>query len=85
MSLIELGIWERMALQGEMRLVIWDVQHGACAMVQHILGQYAGRLAMIDSGPADDDKGGAGLFQMPSSSCLLLHVGAGLKLTRWTG
>jgi len=43
-----------MALQGEMRLVIWDVQHGACAMVQHILGQYAGRLAMIDSGSADD-------------------------------
>jgi beta-lactamase superfamily II metal-dependent hydrolase len=43
-----------MALQGEMRLVIWDVQHGACAMVQHILGQHAGRLAMIDSGSADD-------------------------------
>ena len=36
-----------MALQGEMRLVIWDVQHGACAMVQHILGQYAGRLAAL--------------------------------------
>lgn len=43
-----------MVLQGEMRLVIWDVQHGACAMVQHVLGQYAGRLAMIDSGSADD-------------------------------
>ncbi len=43
-----------MALQGEMRLVIWDVQHGACAMVQHILDQYVGRLAMIDSGSADD-------------------------------
>lgn len=42
-----------MALQGEMRLVIWDVQHGACAMVQHV-NQYAGRLAMIDSGSADD-------------------------------
>lgn len=41
------------ALQGEMRLVIWDVQHGACAMMQHV-GQYAGRLAMIDSGSADD-------------------------------
>ncbi len=43
-----------MALQGEMRLVIWDVQHGACAMVQHVNGQNAGRLAMIDSGSADD-------------------------------
>ena len=43
-----------MALQGEMRLVIWDVQHGACAMVQHVLGQDGGRLAMIDSGSADD-------------------------------
>jgi len=43
-----------MTIQGEMRIVIWDVQHGACAMVQHVLGQYAGRLAMIDSGSADD-------------------------------
>lgn len=43
-----------MVLQGEMRIVIWDVQHGACAMVQHVLDQYAGRLAMIDSGSADD-------------------------------
>lgn len=42
-----------MTLQGEMRLVIWDVQHGACAMVQHI-GQYLGRLAMVDSGSTDD-------------------------------
>lgn len=33
-----------------MRLVVWDVEHGACAMVQHVNGQHAGRLAMIDSG-----------------------------------
>ena len=43
-----------MALHGEMRLIIWDVEHGACAMVQHVLGQYAGRLAMIDSGCTDE-------------------------------
>lgn len=43
-----------MTLQGEMRLRIWDVQHGSCAMVQHVNGQYGGRLAMIDSGSADD-------------------------------
>lgn len=43
-----------MALQGEMRLRIWDVQHGACAMVQHVLGEHGGRLAMIDSGSADE-------------------------------
>ena len=43
-----------MALQGEMLLVIWDVQHGACAMVQHVLGQKPGRLTMIDCGSADD-------------------------------
>lgn len=39
-----------MGLQGEMRLRIWDVQHGACAMLQHVMGQFGGRLAMIDSG-----------------------------------
>ncbi|MEX2125985.1 MAG: hypothetical protein WD795_18995 [Woeseia sp.] len=39
-----------MALQGEMRLVIWDVEHGACAMLQHVNGTYGGKLAMIDSG-----------------------------------
>lgn len=33
-----------------MRIVVWDVEHGACAMVQHVLGQVGGRLAMIDSG-----------------------------------
>ncbi|MEQ8485884.1 MAG: hypothetical protein RIB46_16110 [Pseudomonadales bacterium] len=39
-----------MALQGEMLLRIWDVEHGACAMLHHQLNGYAGRLAMIDSG-----------------------------------
>lgn len=47
-----------MTPQGEMRLTIWDVQHGACAMVQHVTqtlrGAVGGRLAMIDSGSADD-------------------------------
>jgi len=37
-----------------MRLRIWDVEHGACAMLQHINGQLGGRLAMIDSGCTDD-------------------------------
>lgn len=39
---------------GEMRIRIWDVEHGACAMVQHVirngLREHGGRLAMIDSG-----------------------------------
>lgn len=39
-----------MALQGEMRLQIFDVEHGACAILCHHLDSYAGRLAMIDSG-----------------------------------
>lgn len=43
-----------MALQGEMILRVWDVEHGACAMVQHVKGQYGGKLAMIDSGSTDD-------------------------------
>lgn len=33
-----------------MRLRIWDVEHGSCAMLHHQMGEYAGRLAMIDSG-----------------------------------
>ncbi|WP_233518912.1 MBL fold metallo-hydrolase [Paraburkholderia xenovorans] len=37
-----------------MRIRIWDVEHGACAMIQHViqtgLGAQGGRLAMIDSG-----------------------------------
>lgn len=43
-----------MALQGEMTLRVWDVEHGACAMVQHVMGQHNGKLAMIDSGSTDD-------------------------------
>jgi len=39
-----------MALHGEMLLCIWNVEHGACAMLHHHLNGYAGRLAMIDSG-----------------------------------
>ena len=41
-------------MPGEMRVRIWDVEHGACAMVQHVirtgLREHGGRLAMIDSG-----------------------------------
>jgi len=33
-----------------MRLRVWDVEHGACAMLQHVNGLVGGRLAMIDSG-----------------------------------
>ena len=36
-----------------MVLRIWDVEHGACAMLQHQIGDYGGRLAMIDSGRTD--------------------------------
>lgn len=43
-----------MAVQGEMHLRIWDVQHGACAMLWHRQNGSAGKLAMIDSGNADD-------------------------------
>lgn len=39
---------------GLMRIRVWDVEHGACAMLQHITpgrgGDFGGRLAMIDSG-----------------------------------
>lgn len=38
---------------GEMVLRIWDVEHGACAMLHHSIDNYHGRLAMIDSGSAD--------------------------------
>jgi len=41
-----------------MRVVIWDVEHGACAMIQHVTQtpqrEVGGRLAMIDSGSARD-------------------------------
>jgi hypothetical protein len=40
----------QMTLHGQMVLKIWDVEHGACAMLQHQIGNYFGRLAMIDSG-----------------------------------
>jgi len=35
---------------GSLRLRIWDVEHGACAMLHHVQNGIAGRLAMIDSG-----------------------------------
>lgn len=37
-------------MPGTMALRIWDVEHGACAMLHHTLNGVAGRLAMIDSG-----------------------------------
>ncbi len=37
-----------------MRVVVWDVAHGACAMLQYQNGTSYGRLAMIDSGRTDD-------------------------------
>jgi beta-lactamase superfamily II metal-dependent hydrolase len=44
-------------MPGEMRIRVWDVEHGACAMIQHVGftlgGQVGGRLAMIDSGSSD--------------------------------
>lgn len=43
-----------MALQGEMILRIWDVEHGACAMLHHLFNGVVGRLAMIDSGDTAD-------------------------------
>lgn len=49
--MIEMG--RAMALQGEMILRVWDVEHGACAMMQHVIGQYGSKIAMIDSGSAD--------------------------------
>lgn len=42
-----------MSLQGEMRLQIFDVEHGACAILCHHMNGYAGRLGMIDSGHSD--------------------------------
>lgn len=42
-------------MAGSMRIMVWDVEHGCCAMVQHvskagIAHEVGGRLAMIDSG-----------------------------------
>lgn len=54
-SFIEWRYWGLdMALQGEMVLRVWDVEHGACAMLHHTLNGKAGRLAMIDSGDTSD-------------------------------
>lgn len=39
-----------MTLEPQMVIRIWDVEHGACAMLQHQEGSVLGRLAMIDSG-----------------------------------
>jgi beta-lactamase superfamily II metal-dependent hydrolase len=41
-------------MPGEMQLRIWDVEHGACAMVQHVTNGQGGRLAVIDSGCTAD-------------------------------
>jgi len=42
-------------MPGEMILKIWDVEHGACAMLTHRSGDgVEGRLAMIDSGCTAD-------------------------------
>ncbi|KVZ37347.1 hypothetical protein WL13_20740 [Burkholderia ubonensis] len=45
-------------MPGVMRVRVWDVEHGACAMVQHVTptlaGDVGGRLAMIDSGDTHD-------------------------------
>lgn len=43
-----------MVLQGEMLLHIWDVEHGACAMLHHLQNGVVGKLAMIDSGSTND-------------------------------
>jgi hypothetical protein len=39
---------------GEMVLRIWDVEHGACAMLHYLQNGVPGRLAMIDSGDTVD-------------------------------
>jgi beta-lactamase superfamily II metal-dependent hydrolase len=44
------------ALTGSLVLRIWDVEHGACAMLHHLKNGVAGRLAMIDSGDTADWK-----------------------------
>lgn len=48
-------------MPGFMRIRVWDVEHGCCAMVQHVskvgLNQeVGGRMAMIDSGSSADFK-----------------------------
>jgi glyoxylase-like metal-dependent hydrolase (beta-lactamase superfamily II) len=51
-------------MAGEMRLKIWDVEHGACAMLDHVLNGQASRLAMIDCGCREDWHPSAYLRQM---------------------
>jgi beta-lactamase superfamily II metal-dependent hydrolase len=46
----------RPQLTGSLRLRIWDVEHGACAMLHHVNNGSPGRLAMIDSGDTSDWK-----------------------------
>lgn len=41
-------------MPGQMILRVWDVEHGACAMLTHHLNGHDGRLAMIDSGSKSD-------------------------------
>lgn len=41
-------------MPGQMILRVWDVEHGACAMLHHVLNEHAGSLAMIDSGCTRD-------------------------------
>lgn len=41
-------------MPGEMVLRIWDVEHGACAMVTHRQNGALGKLAMVDSGHCAD-------------------------------
>jgi beta-lactamase superfamily II metal-dependent hydrolase len=59
-----------MTLQGEMRLIVWNVEHGACAMVQHANGTYGGRLAMIDSGCTESWRPSIYIKQMLGRSVL---------------
>ena len=41
-------------MPGKMNLRIWDVEHGACAMLHHTINDTVGRLAMIDCGSTAD-------------------------------
>jgi beta-lactamase superfamily II metal-dependent hydrolase len=55
--LLEGGGWptsQPQSTTGQLILRIWDVEHGACAMLHHLQNGTAGRLAMIDSGNSSD-------------------------------
>jgi hypothetical protein len=57
--LLEAGSWptfQPQPITGKLILRIWDVEHGACAMLHHLQNGIAGRLAMIDSGDTNDWK-----------------------------